>query len=68
MPAVSQKQRMMMAIAEHQPKKLYKRNKSVLKMSKKQLSDYASTPTSTLPQAIKPKKFRKMCMGGLIKK
>jgi len=41
MPAKSEKQRKMMAIAEHQPKKLYKRNKSVLKMDKEQLHDFS---------------------------
>jgi hypothetical protein len=43
MPAVSDKQRKMMAIAEHHPSKLYKKNKAVLSMSKKQLHDYAAT-------------------------
>lgn len=42
MPAKSEKQRKLMAIAEHQPSKLYQRNKKVLKMTKKQLHDYAS--------------------------
>jgi hypothetical protein len=43
MPAVSGKQRKLMAIAEHSPSKLYSKNKAVLKMSKKQLHDYAAT-------------------------
>ena len=43
MPAVSDKQRKMMAIAEHEPGKLYKENKGVLSMSKSQLHDFAST-------------------------
>ena len=43
MPAVSSAQRMAMAIAEHNPSKLYKRNKSLLKLSKQQLHEYAST-------------------------
>ena len=43
MPSVSEKQREAMAIAEHEPSKLYKRNKGLLKMSKQQLSDFAST-------------------------
>ena len=43
MPAKSEKQRMMMAIAEHHPSKLYKKNRGVLKMSKYQLSECAST-------------------------
>jgi hypothetical protein len=43
MPAVSEKQRMLMAIAEHHPEKLYARHRDVAKMSKGQLHDYAST-------------------------
>jgi len=42
MPAKTEKQRKMMAIAEHHPSKLYKRNRGVLKMSKGELSDFAS--------------------------
>lgn len=42
MPAKSEKQRKMMAIAEHQPGKLYKRNRDVLKMPKSKLRHYAS--------------------------
>ena len=41
MPAKTEKQRKMMAIAEHQPSKLYKRNRGVLKVSKDDLSDFA---------------------------
>lgn len=43
MPSVSKKQRDLMAIAEHHPEKLYKRNRSVLTMTKKQLHEFAST-------------------------
>lgn len=43
MPASSEKQREMMAIAEHHPEKLHKKNRGVLSMSKSQLSDFAST-------------------------
>ena len=43
MPSKSKAQRKLMAIAEHAPEKLYKRNRGVLKMSKKQLSEYAKT-------------------------
>ncbi len=50
MPAVSKKQRQLMAIAEHQPEKLYKRNRGLLKMSKAQLHDYASTSDKGLPK------------------
>ena len=48
MPAKTIKQRRIMAIAEHQPGKLYKRNRGLLKMSKAQLSDFASTPEKNL--------------------
>ena len=43
MPAVSPKQRIAMAIAEHQPDKLYDRNKGMLQMSQGQLHDFAPT-------------------------
>ena len=49
MPSVSQKQQKAMAIAEHNPDKLYARNEGLKGMSKGQLSDYASTPTKQLP-------------------
>ena len=49
MPAKSKKQRRMMAIAEHHPEKLYKRNVGALKMTKEQLSDFASTKEKGLP-------------------
>jgi len=53
MPATSKKQRQMMAIAEHHPEKLYAKNRGVLKMSKKQLSDYATTSEKGLPKKKK---------------
>ena len=43
MPAKSNKQRELMAIAEHEPGKVYKKNRGVLKMSKDQLHDFAAT-------------------------
>lgn len=43
MPAKSEKQRELMAIAEHHPEKLHKQNRGVLKMSKGQLHDFAAT-------------------------
>lgn len=58
MPAKSKKQRRMMAIAEHNPEKLYKRNKSAKKMSKKSLKEFASTKEKKLPYS-KSKKKRK---------
>ncbi len=52
MPAKSKAQQAVMAIAEHQPSKLYKRNRGLLQMSKKQLHDYASTPRKGLPRKV----------------
>ncbi len=43
MPAVSRKQQQAMAIAEHEPGKLYKRNNAMASMSKEQLSEFTST-------------------------
>ena len=43
MPAVSEEQREVMAIAEHHPEKLHKGNRGLLKMSKTQLHDFAAT-------------------------
>lgn len=57
MPAVSKKQQVAMAIAEHEPSKLYGRNKSLLKMSHQQLHDFAATPRKGLPESA-PKKKR----------
>lgn len=42
-----------MAIAEHHPKKLYKKNKGLLKMSKSQLHDFATTKEKKLPNKSK---------------
>ena len=52
MPSVSAAQQIAMAIAEHNPSKLYARNKGLKKMSHKQLHDFASTPRSDLPQHV----------------
>ena len=43
MPAKTPAQRKLMGLAEHEPSKVYNRNRGVLKMSKEQLHDYAST-------------------------
>lgn len=43
MPAVSTKQRQLMAIAEHHPSQVYAKNRGVLKMSHQQLHDFAAT-------------------------
>ena len=50
MPAVSTAQREAVAIAEHAPGKLYKRNRSLLKMSHKDKHDFAAAPEKGLPQ------------------
>jgi len=52
MPAVSKAQRRAMAIAEHHPEQLYSKNKGLLRMSKSQLHDYASTKESKLPETM----------------
>ena len=52
MPAVSEKQKRLMAIAEHHPEKLQAKNKGVLKMSKQQLHDYAATKEKGLPSSV----------------
>ena len=46
-----------MAIAEHNPKKLFARNRGLLKMSHQQLHDFASTPTKGLPKHKTKKKL-----------
>ena len=48
MPAKTPAQRKLMAIAEHNPSKVYGKNKGVLKMSKNQLHDYAATKGSVM--------------------
>jgi hypothetical protein len=52
MPAVSKKQRQAMAIAEHEPEKLYERNRGLLKMSHGQLHDFAATKERGLADRI----------------
>jgi len=53
MPAVSEKQRQLMAIAEHHPEKLHKENRGVLKMSRQQLHEFASTKGNKKERALK---------------
>ncbi len=55
MPAKSKAQRRVMAIAEHHPEKLYKRNKGLKKMSQSQLHDFAATKEKKLPKRKKGK-------------
>jgi hypothetical protein len=55
MPAVSEKQQQAMAIAEHEPEKLFKRNVGLRKMTKKQLREFARTKRKGLPKKVKAK-------------
>ncbi len=50
MPSVSRAEQQATAIAEHNPSKLYARNKGLLKMSHQQLHDFASTKSKGLPK------------------
>ena len=43
MPAKSRAQQELFAIAEHEPGKLYAKNRGLLKLSHKQLHDFAAT-------------------------
>lgn len=52
MPALSVKQRRLMAIAEHHPSQVQAKNKGVLKMSHQQLHDFASTKEKNLPKSV----------------
>jgi hypothetical protein len=59
MPAVSQKQRRAMAIAEHHPEELNPENRGLLKMSHQQLHDFASTKEKNLPESKHSMKYRR---------
>lgn len=50
MPAESKAQRRLFAIAENKPEKLQKKNRGLLKMSKKKLHEFAATKEKGLPQ------------------
>jgi len=53
MPATSQAQQKLMAIAEHNPSAVYARNRGVLKMNASQLHDFAATGRKKLPKKKK---------------
>lgn len=59
MPATSKAQQIAMAIAEHEPEKLYARNKGLKEMSHEQLHDFATTPRKHLPSYVHARKARK---------
>ncbi len=50
MPAVSRNQRIAAAIAEHDPGKLYKRNRGLASMGRGELHKFASTREKGLPK------------------
>jgi hypothetical protein len=50
MPAESQAQQRLMAMAEHNPGAVSAKNRGVLKMSHSQLHDFAATKRSSLPK------------------
>jgi hypothetical protein len=56
LPALSIKQRRVMAIAEHHPDKLKSKNKGLLKMSHKQLHEFADTKEEGLPYQKRARK------------
>lgn len=56
MPALSIKMRRATAIAEHDPEKLYKRNRALLGMTHEQLHEFADTPEANLPERKHTKK------------
>jgi len=58
MPAKSKAQRKAMAIAKHHPEKLYKRNRGLKKMFKKELHDYASTKEKGLPKKARKRRSK----------
>lgn len=53
MPAKSKAQQKLFAIAEHNPSKLSKKNRGLLKLKKKTLSEFASTKTKGLLKRVK---------------
>jgi len=59
MPAKSKSQQQLMAIAEHIPEKVYKKNIGVLKMSKEELNDFTSTKRKKLSRQLKALKGAK---------
>lgn len=66
MSAKSKAQQIAMAIAEHEPSKLYSRNKGLLKMSHSQLHDFAATKRKGLP-AYKGKRGPRLKMKSLMR-
>ena len=59
MPAKSVAQQQASAIAEHEPRKLYARNRGLLSMDKSELSKFASTKHRGLPKRKQKKRSMK---------
>ena len=55
MPATSEKQRKMMMVAEHEPEKLYERNRGVLSMTQGQMHDFATKKKRTMGEHMRRK-------------
>lgn len=53
MPAVSQSQRALFAIALHHPEKLHSENRGLAQLPQRTLHDFAATPSKGLPQRRK---------------
>lgn len=53
MPSKSQSQRKLMAMAEHNPEKVYAKNKGVLKMTKTQLHDFIKKVSKSKSKGVK---------------
>ena len=62
MPAKSQAQQRLMAMAEHNPGAIYDKNKGILGMSKDELHKFSATKRKGLPKKVKksPNKLREM--------
>lgn len=59
MPATSQAQQRLMAIAEHHPEQVQGKNRGVLKMSTSDLHDFAATKRKNLPARAKGRSMTK---------
>lgn len=59
MPATSQSQQRLFAMAEHNPSALYKRNKGLAKLPKSTLHEFAATPRTGLPKRVSVAHFMK---------
>ncbi len=59
MPAKSKAQRTAMAIAEHHPEMLYKRNRGMLSMKKSEMHEFAATKEAGLPARAKVSKSKR---------